>query len=237
MSDRDTHAVRCRGLQKTYGVGAASVTALNGVDIDVRRGEMLMLAGPSGCGKSTFLSVISTLLDADAGRCTVLGEDISQLAPADKVAFRGRALGFVFQDFNLLPALTARENVAVPLLIQGVRRQRALRQAADALAEVGLDSKEQSRPGQMSGGQQQRVAIARALVASPQLIVCDEPTSSLDHNTGQMIVRLLKDIVRNTGSTILIVTHDNRIYHFADRIAQMEDGKILRIDSEAGVVP
>jgi putative ABC transport system ATP-binding protein len=223
-------ALHCRNIIKTYGTGASEVFALRGVDLDVYEGELLMLVGPSGCGKTTFISVFTALLKSDSGVCNVLGEDLNRLSNAQKVAFRGKNIGFVFQSFNLLPTLSAEENVAVPLLIQGVERKEALRRAKIMINTVGLESRYKARPSELSGGQQQRVAIARALVHSPKLVVCDEPTSSLDHESGQMIMKLLRNMAQKEHKTLIVVTHDDRIYEYSDRIAHMEDGKIIKIE-------
>lgn len=220
-------AVHCRGLTKTYGSGPAKVVALRGIDLDVRRGELLMLVGPSGCGKTTLISIISAILEQDEGQCEVLGHDLISLDHDEKNHFRSESIGFVFQVFNLLPALTALENIAVPLLIKGISYKPAIEQAQVALDSVGLASRSDALPGQLSGGQQQRVAIARALVHNPKLIVCDEPTSSLDHKTGHEMMSLLRDIAHSHDRTLIIVTHDNRILEFADRVARMDDGRIV----------
>jgi len=220
-------AVRCRGVTKTYGTGPAKVAALRGIDLDVHRGELVMLVGPSGCGKTTLISIISAILEQDEGQCEVLGHDLISLDQEEKNRFRGESIGFVFQVFNLMPALTAAENVAVPLLIKGIAYQSAMEMAQVVLDSVGLASRSDALPGQLSGGQQQRVAIARALVHNPKLIVCDEPTSSLDHKTGHEMMNLLRDIAHSPDRTLIIVTHDNRILEFADRIARMDDGRIV----------
>lgn len=224
-------AVSCRAITKTYGTGSAQIAALRGIDLDVYRGELLMVVGPSGCGKTTLISIISAILDQDTGQCQVLGNDLTSLGPDDRVRFRGECIGFVFQVFNLLPALTARENVAVPLLIQGKPRKLAFEQAQAVLDSVGLTSRGDSLPGQLSGGQQQRVAIARALIHSPRLVVCDEPTGSLDHKTGREMMTVLQGVAQSTDRTLIVVTHDNRILEFADRIAQMDDGRIVEIST------
>jgi putative ABC transport system ATP-binding protein len=224
-------AVRCRGVTKSYGTGAAQVVALRGIDLDVYRQELLLLVGPSGCGKTTLLSIISGILQQDAGQCEVLGRDLAGLDAQRKVRFRGEAIGFVFQVFNLLPALTVVENIAIPLLLKGMPRKPAMAQARAALESVALTARADALPAQLSGGQQQRVAIARALIHQPQLIVCDEPTSSLDHRTGQEMMTLLRGMAQSTGRTMIIVTHDNRILDFADRIARMDDGKIVAVGS------
>ena len=210
------------------GLESAKVMALRGIDLDVRRGELLMLVGPSGCGKTTLISVIAGILNQDSGDCRVLGEDLLAMGQRRKTRFRGENVGFVFQAFNLLPSLTAAENVAVPLLINGMSRGKAIARAKELLARVGLGDRTHSLPAQFSGGQQQRVAIARALVHEPKLIVCDEPTSALDHDTGHRVMDLLREVALGRRS-LVIVTHDSRIFEFADRIAHMDDGRIDRI--------
>jgi putative ABC transport system ATP-binding protein len=222
-------AVRCRGVTKEYGTGDASVMALRGIDLDVRRGELLMVVGPSGCGKTTLISVIAGILDQDSGQCEVLGRDLKQMDQSERARFRGLSIGFVFQLFNLLPALSAVENVSVPLLINGMARMNAEARAQEVLESVSLGSRLDALPGKLSGGQQQRVAIARALVHGPKLIVCDEPTSNLDHVTGHSIMKLLRDAAKSPDRALVVVTHDPRIFEFADRIARMDDGKIIEI--------
>ena len=168
-SNSDT-LVHCRGVTKSYGTGDAKVTALRGVDLDIHRGELLMLVGPSGCGKTTLISIIAAILDRDSGECEVLGRDAWHMDRDERARFRGASMGFVFQTFNLLPALTVTENTAAPLLINGVPRAQALSRTQELLDTVGLGDRAQALPGQLSGGQQQRVAIARALVHSPKLV-------------------------------------------------------------------
>jgi len=224
-----TMAVSCRGITKLYGSGDNAVHALRGVDLEVRSGELLMLVGPSGCGKTTLISVMAGVLDQTAGYCLFFGQDLSQLATNAKTAYRGKTVGFVFQSLNLVPMLTAAENVAVPLLLTGVPWTEALHHAEEMLSRVHLEDRLHFYPAQLSGGQLQRVAIARALVHHPRLIVCDEPTSALDNVTGQEVL----DVVRRLGvaqdRAVVVVTHDARIFHFADRIAVMNDGRIERI--------
>jgi putative ABC transport system ATP-binding protein len=222
-------AVRCRGVRKSYGAGDARVMALRGIDLEVRRGELLMIVGPSGCGKTTLVSVIAGILDQDSGDCEVLGHDLKALAPRRRARFRGASIGFVFQLFNLLPALNAVENVSIPLLLNGTIRKEAEARAKDVLAAVELGSRLDSLPDKLSGGEQQRVAIARALVHNPALIVCDEPTSNLDHATGHGVMKLLRDTARNADRALVVVTHDPRIFEFADRIARMDDGTITDV--------
>jgi len=216
-------------VTKHYGEGAATVAALRGVDLDVSAGELLMLVGPSGCGKTTLLSVIAGILDRDGGECTTFGNDFTGMSQQARTLWRGKNVGFVFQAFNLLPTLTAEDNVAVPLLILGHRRALATKRARKVLASVGLDDRAKALPLQLSGGEQQRMAIARALIHEPCLMLCDEPTSALDHDTGQVIMRLLRTAALREERALIIVTHDQRIFGFADRIAKMEDGQIKEI--------
>ncbi|MBS0186704.1 MAG: ABC transporter ATP-binding protein [Planctomycetes bacterium] len=226
-------AVRCRNVVKNYGTGQSVVRALRGIDLDVYEGELLMLVGPSGCGKTTLISVIAGVLDRDEGECSVFGRDYAQMTSAQRTRFRGETIGFVFQSYNLIPTLTIAENVSVPLLLNGLNRHEALRRANDMLAKVGLGERVKDTPLRLSGGQQQRVAIARALVHEPRLIVCDEPTSALDHETGHRVVELLKSVAMSGNRSLVIVTHDNRIFDFADRIAHMDDGQVDKIVGSA----
>jgi putative ABC transport system ATP-binding protein len=229
MPGRSSRAplVRCHGVSKRFGAGDAAVPALQGVDLEVQGGELLLLVGPSGCGKTTLLSVIGTMLDRDGGDCDVMGRDPAGMGAAERAGFRNASIGFIFQSFNLLPVLTAVENVAVPLLIAGRPRSRALERARELLAAVGLGTREDALPPQLSGGQQQRVAIARALACDPPLVLCDEPTSNLDHETGARMVDLLRSAARTTDRALVVATHDPRILKFADRIAHMEDGRVV----------
>jgi putative ABC transport system ATP-binding protein len=223
-------AVRCRGVTKDFGSGCTRVQALRGIDLDVYTGEMTLLVGPSGCGKTTLLSVIAGILEPTAGSVEVLGVDLIHLAPRQVVRFRGKNIGFVFQQFNLLPALNAIENVAVPLLIAGQKRRAALKRAQEVLVQVGLADRMHALPSDLSGGQQQRVAIARALSHQPHLLVCDEPTSALDHANGKLIMELLRDVAIDNNRAVIVVTHDNRVFGFGDRIAHMDDGHIERVE-------
>jgi putative ABC transport system ATP-binding protein len=233
MESDQNIAVHCQGITKSYGAGDAEVMALRGIDLDVRKGELLMLVGPSGCGKTSLISIITAILDPDEGQCTVLGCDLQHMAENERAGFRGKSIGFVFQAFNLLPALTALENVSVPLLLNGSTRRAAESSAKAVLESVGLGDRLNALPAKLSGGQQQRVAIARALVHEPKLIVCDEPTSNLDHQAGQDMMILLRDVARTPERALIVVTHDNRIFDFADRTARMEDGKIVGITARA----
>lgn len=222
-------AVRCRGLTKRYGSGEESVPALRGVELDVRAGELLMLVGPSGCGKTTLVSIMTAILDQDEGTCEVLGHDLHRMSESERARFRGESIGFVFQAFNLLPALSALENVSVPLLLNGIARDQAEARARGVLEAVGLGAKFQALPARLSGGQQQRVAIGRALVHGPKLVVCDEPTSNLDTKAGHEMMDILRDVGRASDRALVVVTHDNRIFEYADRIAHMEDGRVVEV--------
>jgi len=222
-------AVHCQGVTKSYGAGEATVMALRGVDLDVHAEELLMVVGPSGCGKTTLVSVIAGILDQDSGECEVLGHELKAMGRSEKTRFRGQSIGFVFQMFNLLPALTAVENVSVPLLINGASRAEAEARAKDALHAVNLGHRLDALPANLSGGEQQRVAIARALAHNPKLIICDEPTSNLDHAVGHSVMELLRGIAKGPDRALIVVTHDPRIFEFADRIARMDDGKIVEV--------
>jgi putative ABC transport system ATP-binding protein len=219
-------AVCCRGVTKEFGSGDTRVQALRGVDLDIPPGEMALLVGPSGCGKTTLISIIAGLLDPTGGAVSVLGADLARLRGRALVNFRGRNIGFVFQQYNLLPALTAAENAAVPLVIAGVARRRAIARATRLLEALGLGDRAQAFPAQLSGGQQQRVAIARALVHEPRLLVCDEPTAALDAQAGHTVMELLRRVAVQPGRAVIVVTHDNRVFEFGDRIIAMNDGRI-----------
>ena len=229
MAENIELAVNCTKVVKTYGADDSKVMALRGVDLEVRKGELMMLVGPSGCGKTTLISVIAGILDHDEGSCMIYERDFQRMAGHEKVRYRAANIGFVFQAYNLLPALTAAENVAVPLIINGVKRRDAVEKASVLLGKIGMKEKLRSLPSQLSGGQQQRVAIARALIHNPRLIVCDEPTSALDHETGQKVMELLKSIALDNNRALIIVTHDSRVFNFADRIAKMDDGHIVQV--------
>lgn len=222
--------ISCRDIVKTFNSGEAEVKALQGITLDVYEHELLMLVGPSGCGKTTFVSALTALLSFDSGSCKILGKEIATMSDEEKTSFRGENIGFVFQSFNLLPSLTALENIALPLTIAGVKRAKALAQAREMLKAVELELKADTKPNNLSGGQQQRVAIARALVHAPKIVICDEPTSSLDHKSGQVVMELLKKMTKEKGATMIVVTHDSRVYKYADRMAYMEDGKIIKVE-------
>ena len=220
-------AVNCTGITKWFGEGDARVQALRGLDLEIGMGELAMLVGPSGCGKTTLISIIAGLLDATEGHLEVLGTNPPLLAPEEQILFRRKNLGFVFQQFNLLPTLTAAENVAVPLFVAGFPRRAAVEQASELLNELGLGDHLSYLPSQLSGGQQQRVAIARALIHDPKLVVCDEPTSALDAKTGHNVMELFADVAIRPDRALIVVTHDSRIFEFADVITHMEDGRAV----------
>jgi len=225
----DNIAVRCKNLVKTFDTGEQKVYALRNIDLNVPTGELMMLVGPSGCGKTTLISVIAGILDQDSGSCELFGQDMQKLNTSQRNRFRAQNIGFVFQAYNLLPTLNLAENVSIPLIINGVARKQATKTAADALEQVGLGDRVRNLPSQLSGGQQQRVAIARALVHNPRLIVCDEPTSALDHETGHHIMEILKKTAVHKDRAMIIVTHDARIFEFADCIASMDDGIVQNV--------
>lgn len=227
-------AVRCEGVVKIYDTGGQKVTALSGIDLNIGLGELMMLVGPSGCGKTTLISVIAGILDQDEGLCELFGENLLTMRGKDKLSFRAKNIGFVFQAFNLLPSLNAAENVSVPLIINGMKRAAAEKAAIKVLERVGLGDRWRSYPAQLSGGQQQRVAISRALVHNPRLIVCDEPTSALDHASGHNVMNLLKEVAVHKDRALVIVTHDARIFGFADRIAEMDDGRVVKVTDRRG---
>jgi len=219
-------AVICRDVVKTYGKGEIAVRALKGVNLEAKFGELLMIVGPSGCGKTTLLSVMCGTLRADSGTIELFGKSISSMPERELTAFRARNVGFIFQQFNLVPTLTAQENVSIPRLLNGAPYATAQQDAGAMLAQVGLGGREKSFPSQMSGGQQQRVAISRAMVHQPRLVICDEPTASLDAAAGQRAMDLLRESARHPDRCVIVVTHDSRIFHYADRIVEMDDGLV-----------
>ena len=224
------NAVNARSVSKWFGAGETRVNALRKLDLEIRMGELTMLMGPSGCGKTTLVSVIAGLLDASEGELEVLGERPAGMPANQQILFRRRNVGFVFQQFNLLPALTAAENAAVPLFIAGRRQRDAVAEAEAMLAELGMANRSHALPGELSGGQQQRVAIARALIHDPRLVVCDEPTSALDAESGHSVMSLLTRIAVRADRAVIVVTHDTRVVEFADSIARMEDGHIVEVE-------
>ena len=228
-------AVVCTGIEKWFDAGDTRVQVLRGLDLEIPMGEMSMLVGPSGCGKTTLISIMAGLLDASRGALEVLGDRPSSMSSGQRIEFRRENLGFVFQQFNLLPALTAGENAAVPLFVAGWKRREAIEKASELLETLGLGHRARSLPSQLSGGEQQRVAFARALVHEPRLVLCDEPTSALDAKTGHRIMELLSEIAVRPGRAVIVVTHDSRIFEFAGTTAHMEDGLITHIENSESV--
>ena len=220
--------VEIRALTKTYGQAEKAYQALRGVDLTLREGEFSILAGPSGCGKTTLLSIIGGVLGPTSGTVEVLGHDLTRATETELEDFRLLSVGFIFQGHNLLSFLSARENVATILEMRAVPRRQALETADRMLERVNLNGKERSMPRDLSIGQQQRVAIARAIAGQPRLVLADEPTASLDAANGIAAIQLLRDIAEDGGKTVLVVTHDSRIFSLADRVIQMEDGRILK---------
>uniref|UniRef100_A0A7C2K0I3 ABC transporter ATP-binding protein n=1 Tax=Schlesneria paludicola TaxID=360056 RepID=A0A7C2K0I3_9PLAN len=218
--------VACRSIVKDFGAGETRVRALDNVTVDILTGELTLLVGPSGCGKTTLISIIAGLLSPTQGEIELFGTPQSELAGRRLVQFRAQHVGFVFQQYNLLPALTATENVAVPLLIQDVPRPEALKRARNVLELVDLGARANQLPATLSGGQQQRVAIARALVHEPRLLVCDEPTAALDAKSGHTVMELIRQVAVQTGRVVIVVTHDHRVFDFGDRTIEMADGRI-----------
>lgn len=214
-------------LTKTYGKGDTAVTALNGISLNVNAGEFVAIMGPSGCGKSTLLHLLGGLDNASAGRVVIDGADLSTLNDQKLTELRRRKIGFVFQFFNLIPVLTATENAALPLTLDGVKPADAKAKATEWLNKVGLGSRLTHRPDQLSGGQQQRVAVARALVSEPLLILADEPTGNLDSRASDEIANLLRQVSNEWGRAVVMVTHDPRIAAYADRIVFLKDGAIV----------
>jgi putative ABC transport system ATP-binding protein len=221
-------ALRAENIIMDFPTGEGeSVRVLHGVSLAVPGGELAMLVGPSGCGKTTLLSILTGILTPSGGKAYIWDKEITALKSYAKVLVRRRDIGFIFQQYNLIPALTAVENAAVPLIADNIDRVKALEQAAAVLDSIGMGDHLQKTPAQLSGGQQQRVCIARALVHNPKLIVCDEPTAALDNETGHKVMDILAKASQNPSRAVLVVTHDNRIFNYANRLFTMSDGAIL----------
>ncbi len=219
--------VDVRGVEKHFGEGANRIHVLKQVNLQAYAGEILMLVGPSGCGKTTLLSAIAGTLRVESGSIEVFKKELHRMSGGALTKFRARNIGFIFQQFNLIPTLSVAENVGIPLLIQGVGNHEALKRSRAVLDSVGLGNRWNERPNKLSGGQQQRVAIARALVHEPPLVICDEPTAALDSQNGEIVLELFRNVARTANRAVIIVTHDNRIFSYADRIARMDDGEIV----------
>jgi putative ABC transport system ATP-binding protein len=220
-------AISARGVRKVFGKGNLAFEALKGVDFHVGHGEFVMLAGPSGSGKTTLLSILGCVLSPTAGDVRLLDERISAMHESELPRIRTEYIGFIFQGHNLLASLTAEQNVALQLELRGIESAPAAVEARAILARVGLADKVNRKPMELSGGQRQRVSIARALAGSPPVILADEPTAALDAENGRLVTEILRELARERGTTVVVVTHDNRIFHLADRIVHIEDGLIL----------
>lgn len=234
MNEKRIAAVRAHSLHKHFGEGATQIEVLRGVNFDALQGELTFLVGPSGCGKTTLISVIAGLLNSSGGEVKVFNQNIEKFSGTERILFRRKNLGFVYQQYNLLPALTAAENAAVPLLAAGVRHREAIDRAKSVLEKLGMGKRLDTLPNKLSGGEQQRVALARALVHEPRLILCDEPTAALDHATGESVMQLLAENAVHPDRAVIVVTHDSRVFHHADAIAHMDDGRIVKTESHNG---
>jgi len=225
--------IQARGLTKTYAQGEAAMRALDEVTLDLYGGELALLVGPSGSGKTTLLSIMGCILRPTSGSLRVLGDEVTRLAERDLPAIRRERIGFIFQAFNLFPTLTALQNVALALDLKGVSGRAARDKAAALLDQVGLSAKIGAYPADLSGGQKQRVAIARALAGDPPIILADEPTAALDSQSGRIVMDLLQGLARQRGRAVAIVTHDNRMWGYGDRLVKMEDGRVISDERQA----
>ncbi len=221
-----TPAIEVAGVTKAFPVGDSQVQVLHGINVAIRSGELTYLVGESGSGKTTLISIIAGILFPTQGRVEVFGTDLYALSDTRLVQFRLATIGFIFQQYNLLPTLTAAENAAVPLIAAGMSRREATDRARELLDRLNIADQADKLPRQLSGGQQQRVAIGRALVHAPRLVVCDEPTAALDARSGRRVMDLLRAVALAEDRAVIIVTHDNRVFDLADRILAMEDGRI-----------
>lgn len=219
-------AIQCKGIRKTYGSGENEVTALKSTDLEIESGQLTLLVGPSGSGKTTLVSIIATILTPDAGDLILLDQPINGMSEDEKAHFRCDHIGIVFQSLFLIPALTVAENIALPLVVKGMHEHPAQKKAIELLEKIHLGHKAHVSPSNLSKGQQQRVAIARAMINDASIIICDEPTSSLDHVSGFQIMEFLHELAKNSSKAVLVVTHDPRIFSYADRIIPMSDGEI-----------
>jgi putative ABC transport system ATP-binding protein len=227
-------AIRTQGVTKSFPVGDGQIQVLHGIDAEIKSGELTYLVGESGSGKTTLISIIAGILYPTKGSVEVFGTDIYGLSDNDLVRFRLNTIGFIFQQYNLLPTLTSAENASVPLVAAGMGRAEAVERGRAMLEKLNVGDQADKLPRALSGGQQQRVAIARALVHEPRLIVCDEPTAALDAKSGRRVMDLLREVALSPDRAVIIVTHDNRIFDLADRILGMEDG---RITSDGAIMP
>lgn len=226
-------AIQCKGINKTYGEGDSRVSALSNINLEIYSGELTLLVGPSGSGKTSLLSIMTLILKPDAGELLILGQDVLKMDEKEKAQFCLDHLGIVFQSIFLIPTLTVLENVAVPLLIAGKNEEAAFKKSKDILDRFHIGNRAHFSPTNISKGQQQRTGIARAIVNDSQIIICDEPTSALDHHVGYEVMGLLHEIARDPTKTVLVVTHDQRIFPYADRIVNMLDGQIIEGEKNA----
>ena len=225
-------AICARGISRDFEAGQSTIRVLHGIDTDIRSGEMTYIVGESGSGKTTLISIMCGILWPTEGEVKVFGTDIYKLSDTDLVNFRLNNIGFIFQQYNLIPSIDVASNAAVPLIAQGVPREEARERAKVLLDKLNIGNQADKLPRQLSGGQQQRVAIARALVHEPRLVVCDEPTAALDASSGRRVMDLLRDVAVAPDRACIIVTHDNRIFDLADRIIVLEDGRVTHDGKE-----
>ncbi|MFE1747177.1 ABC transporter ATP-binding protein [Coleofasciculus sp. H7-2] len=228
FNNRQMGAIIAKGVEMAFPSGRQFYQVLKGIDLEIPRGDIQLLMGPSGSGKTTLLSILAGLLTPSAGNVYLLGDEITGMSRAKLARFRLENIGFIFQGFNLFGALTASENIEIVLNVKGIRDRLARQQAKVLLEQVGLGDKANQKPGDLSGGQKQRVAIARALAGHPQLIMADEPTAALDSHSGHTVIELLRQLAKEGGCTVLMVTHDPRIVDVADRVAYLEDGVLQK---------
>jgi putative ABC transport system ATP-binding protein len=228
--DGEEHVIIMDNVWKIYRLGKVEFPALRGFSLKIRRGEMISVMGPSGSGKSTFLHIAGTLDRPTSGRVIINGRDTTELSDSELTRIRNSTIGFVFQTFNLIPRLTALENVELPLVIRGVRKEDRRKLAIEALSLVGLEEKLTNRPTELSGGEQQRVAIARAIVGKPEILLADEPTGNLDTRSSKLVVDILKNINEELGTTVVIVTHNPEVAQSCQRIVRIRDGRVESVE-------
>jgi putative ABC transport system ATP-binding protein len=226
-------AISVRGITKVFREGSVEIPVLHGVDFDVEPGEVVLLMGPSGSGKTTLLSIMGCILRPTSGSIEIAGREVSKLAEKELPRVRLEQIGFIFQGFNLFPTLSVGENVELALDLKGIRGPEARTEAKRLLDQVGLATKYNSFPADLSGGQKQRVAIARALAGGPKVILADEPTAALDSHSGRNVMEMMRELAHKHGRGVVVVTHDNRVLEFGDRIVRMEDGRIVNGTNEA----
>jgi len=224
-------AVALKDVTRTFGSGGAAVHALRGISLDIYFGELFLIMGPSGSGKTTLLSIIGGVLSPTTGSVNIMGTEITKLSASEKTGLRGKKIGFMFQEYHLLPHMSAAENAAIPLLVNKKPWNSAIKQAGEYLADVGMGARSSNPVEQLSTGEKQRVAFARAIVHEPQLLICDEPTAALDSETGGHVMDLLRKRALSPDRCLIVVTHDDRIVPYADRIAYIVDGKVTKVIS------